>query len=1033
VATRDVFSDEELEQLRGFPEITRAELIRHFTLTGADEAFVRKFRGQGNVLGAAVQLCALPWLGFVPDEVRSAPAAAVARLSEGLQIPAEELRGYGRREQTRTDHLREVARYLGWRTMDELAWKQLGEFLFARAMEHDAPRLLFRLACEYLRAARLIRPGLVNLLERIATAREQARVETWARVAHLLDDARRAGLDRLLVVDPPRGRTPLAWLGTGPTQATPGAVKDELDKLAYLRRLDVHSLDLSALPAERRRFLAGVGRRLTAQALQRREGVRRYPILLTLLAQSVVDVLDEVLLLFDQALSGRESVAKAKLTEVLAERARGGEDRQALLDELLEVLLDPEIGDEEVGGRLRAGVGLERLRAAWTARPKRLPRDHGHLAMLDASIGYVRQFAPEVLRAVHFAGGTGTEELLQAAQVLAELYAGGARKVPSGAPAGFVPARWMGYLDAAAAAGDATGYRHYWELCVLLGLRDGLRSGDVYVPGSRRYADPASFLLTPERWAPLRGEFCQLVGKPAAAAEALALADEELHAAVADLDGLLGRTRGKGSAKDAAGEVRLGDDGELIIPPLTAEDIPAEADALREELAGLLPRVPVASVLVEVDARTGFLDHLVHAGGKVTRPAELKRNLIYVLVAEATNMGLSAMAESCGVPYDVLAWTAEWYVRPETLQAANTAMVNYHHRLPLTRAFGPGTLSSSDGQRFPVKGRSITARALSRYFARGQGISAYTHVSDQHATFDTKVIVAAAPEGHYVLDGILGNATDLQIAEHATDTHGATLANFALFDLVGKQLSPRIRDLGKITLYRTGPRAAFTSRYPHAGPLLHRRLNSDLVTACWDDLLRVAASVKYGHATAALVVGKLCSSKRQQNALTAAIKEYGALRRTIYAARYLVDEAYRRRIARQLNKGENLHSLRRELAYAGEGAVRRRYHEQQTEQMWCLTLATNAIVTWTTEYYGLAITALRRTGRAVDEEVVAHLWPSHHENVHFYGTHTVDVDRELAKLDADGYRPLRAPIPTTPTAAAEIYLDLEADRHLEPY
>jgi hypothetical protein len=74
-----------------------------------------------------------------------------------------------------------------------------------------------------------------------------------------------------------------------------------------------------------------------------------------------------------------------------------------------------------------------------------------------------------------------------------------------------------------------------------------------------------------------------------------------------------------------------------------------------------------------------------------------------------------------------------------------------------------------------------------------------------------------------------------------------------------------------------------------------------------------------GHATAALVVGKLCSSKRQQNALTAAIKEYGALRRTIYAARYLADGTYRRRIARQLNKGENLHSLRRELAYAGEG------------------------------------------------------------------------------------------------------------------
>jgi Domain of unknown function (DUF4158) len=195
-------------------------------LTGADEAFVRKFRGQGNTLGAAVQLCTLPWLGFVPDEVRSAPAAAVARLSERLQIPVGALRGYGLREQTRTDHLREVARYLGWRTMDELAWKQLQEFLFARAMEHDAPKLLFRLACEYLAAAQRIRPGLVNLLERVATAREQARAETWMRVAHLLDDERRADLDRLLVVDPSLAAP--RWPGWAPGRRRPPLARSRM-------------------------------------------------------------------------------------------------------------------------------------------------------------------------------------------------------------------------------------------------------------------------------------------------------------------------------------------------------------------------------------------------------------------------------------------------------------------------------------------------------------------------------------------------------------------------------------------------------------------------------------------------------------------------------------------------------------------------------------------------------------------------------------------------------------------------------------
>ncbi len=151
------------------------------------------------------------------------------------------------------------------------------------------------------------------------------------------------------------------------------------------------------------------------------------------------------------------------------------------------------------------------------------------------------------------------------------------------------------------------------------------------------------------------------------------------------------------------------------------------------------------------------------------------------------------------------------------------------------------------------------------------------------------------------------------------------MANFALFDLVGKQLSLRIRDLGKITLCRPGPRADYVDRYPYAGPLLTRRLQTDRILGCWDDLLRVAASVHGGHATAAIVVGKLCSSKKQQNALTSAMKEYGTLRRTIYAARYLADETYQRRIGRQLNKGENIHTLRRNLAHAHQGALRRRY------------------------------------------------------------------------------------------------------------
>ncbi|MGH3863715.1 DUF4158 domain-containing protein, partial [Actinokineospora sp.] len=632
-----MFADAELERLRGFPEIGRDELFRFFTLTRADVAFVDPGRGRGPAdrLGLAVTLCTLPWLGFVPDKVSTAPPVAVARLADQLGVDAGELRSYGRRAKTRTEHLRLVAQYLGWRPPSTLELKELDEFLLARAMEHDSPTLLFRLACEYLISARVIRPGPVTVVERVAHAREQAQRETYVGLAHEFTDARCAALDGLLVTDPEVKATRLRWLSTGAVEASPAAVKAEVAKLEFLRGLGADALDLSMLPAERRRFLATVGRRLTAQALERRGPQRRYPILLTLLAQSATDVLDEVVGLFDQAISAREGKAERKMREALAERGKAGEDRQALLDDLLAIIADPQISDEQIGGLIRGErIGWPRLRSAVAQAAPRLPRDHGHLAALDGSYGYLRQFTPQVLAAVRFAGGTAATGLLEAVEILRELNATGARRVPDG----FVPTRWRGYLDTARKSGSTNAYRHYWELCTLLGLRDGLRTGDVYVPGSRRYSDPATYLLTAEKWSAQRVEFCRLVGKPADPARALAVAGDELGQALGELEQVL-------AAGD--GPVRLDDGGDLVISPLSAEDIPAEATALKAELTAMLPFASIVSLLIELDKRTGFLDCFTHAGGKQSRSPELKRNLIAVLISHSTNLGLTRMADAC--------------------------------------------------------------------------------------------------------------------------------------------------------------------------------------------------------------------------------------------------------------------------------------------------------------------------------------------------------------------------------------------------
>ncbi|MCX4909590.1 Tn3 family transposase [Streptomyces sp. NBC_00878] len=95
-------------------------------------------------------------------------------------------------------------------------------------------------------------------------------------------------------------------------------------------------------------------------------------------------------------------------------------------------------------------------------------------------------------------------------------------------------------------------------------------------------------------------------------------------------------------------------------------------------------------------------------------------------------------------------------------------------------------------------------------------------------------------------------------------------------------------------------------------------------------------------------------------------------------------------------QGRVLHSLRCQLNYAREGKITRRQPEQQNEQAWCLTVTTNAVICWHTEYMGLAVDELRGAGREMDSEVLAHISPARSSAVNYYGSITVDYEHELS-------------------------------------
>ena len=129
----------------------------------------------------------------------------------------------------------------------------------------------------------------------------------------------------------------------------------------------------------------------------------------------------------------------------------------------------------------------------------------------------------------------------------------------------------------------------------------------------------------------------------------------------------------------------------------------------------------------------------------------------------------------------------------------------------------------------------------------------------------------------------------------------------------------------------SAPGSTWWSRYPHAGPLLGQPIQTQLIAEHWNDLLRLVGSMKFGHATASLLIAKLHASRRQSS-LARALHEYGKLVRTIYVCRYVADEELRRRVRRQPNKGESLHALRRDLFFAHQGHVRRRHLDDQIDQ-----------------------------------------------------------------------------------------------------
>ncbi len=538
--------------------------------------------------------------------------------------------------------------------------------------------------------------------------------------------------------------------------------------------------------------------------------------------------------------------------------------------------------------------------------------------------------------------------------------------------------------------------RKAYTFALLEQLQAALKRHDVFVVPSEKWADPRAKLLQGAAWEAARPQVCRGLGHTTDATA-------EMDTLSQHLDERYRRTAANLARNPFVRVEREKGRDTVVISPLEKLDEPASLLRLRDGVQARLPRVDLSDVILEVQTWTGFADAFTHISEGNARVHDLTTSICAVLLAEACNIGLEPLIrpDVPALTRGRLEWVRQNYIRAETIVPANAVLVDAQARILLAQAWGGGDVASADGLRFRVPVRTINAGASPPYFHFGVGVTYYNLSSDQFSGLHHIVVPGTLKDGPYLLAVLLEQETPVQPTIVMSDGGAYSDQIFGLFWLLGYQFSPRLADAGDARLWRIDPKADY-------GPLngvARHRLNTTLITQHWDDLLRVAGSLKMGTVGAVELMRSLQGGSHQ-SALARAIGELGRIPKTLHLLAVYDDEAYRRRMVTQLNRGESRHSLARAVFHGRKGELRQRYREGQEDQLGALGLVVNMLVLWTTRYMDGALAQMRAQGLEVQDEDVARLSPLGYSHVNLLGRYHFILPDAIARGEL---RPLRDP------------------------
>jgi TnpA family transposase len=534
----------------------------------------------------------------------------------------------------------------------------------------------------------------------------------------------------------------------------------------------------------------------------------------------------------------------------------------------------------------------------------------------------------------------------------------------------FVSDKWWPLLtgNKDRSAGFSRVDRRFFELCVFSNVMLELKSGDLCVPSSDHFSDYRRELVSEDEFKREVSLYGEQAGIPVEGRTFI--------------DGL--RTQLQAAAKLADdgfpdNEYLRIENGEPVLKRLQRKPEPDGLLQLEQQLTERMADVEIVDALSDTEHWLNWTHCFGPISGHDAKLENPRERYLITTFCYGCNLGPTQTARSVkGLDRRQVSFVNQRHITEENLNQAITRVINAYAQLPLQRVWGSGKSAAADGTKWDLDPQNLMSEYHIRY--GGYGGIGYYLVADSYIALFSRFSTCGAWEGHYILDFIEENKSDVRPDTIHADTQGQSTSIFGLAYLLGIQLMPRIRNWKELNLcHPPGER-----RYIHIDSLFSTQVEWDLIETMLPDMLRVALSIKAGTIMPSTILRRLATYSRK-NKLYFAFRELGRVVRTIFLLQYISSLELRQVIQAATNKSEAFNKFVQWVGFGGQGVIAENVRDEQRKFIKYNHLVANLLSFHTLVTMTRALQRLLPEGGAVNTDALSTLSPYRTEHINRFG------------------------------------------------